>query len=215
MNKEKIQTTSSFEFNDKCIEAEEETDVSTHLRQMQKNHLLNLQQRFERYFSTLSLFEFISGKHYLNLINSYFSPYLICERDVQPTAIKTANLSVSFKFGDVQFLDNLNFLGGATFPDSYLKIYVFRETEGLFPCEWFDSPDKFASIYLSPYVCFFSKQKDHNILEEEFNHFKKWLNSGLSQQQILKKLRVKEVPPSRVDNYNYLRVVWEEEHIST
>ena len=30
----------------------------------------------------------------------------------------------------------------------------------------------------------------------------------------MKKLRLKEVPPSGVDNYNYLKVVWEEEQMS-
>ena len=57
--------------------------------------------------------------------------------------------------------------------------------------------------------------KDQNPLEKEFTDFKKLLNSGISQQEALKTLRLKDVPPSRVDNYNYLKVIWEEEQIST
>ena len=52
-------------------------------------------------------------------------------------------------------------------------------------------------------------------MEKEFTDFTKLLNSGLSQQEAPKKLRLKEVPPSGVDNYNYLKVIWEEEQMST
>ena len=52
-------------------------------------------------------------------------------------------------------------------------------------------------------------------MEKEFTDFTKLLNSGLSQQEALKKLRLKEVPPSGVENYNYLKVIWEEEQMST
>ena len=44
--------------------------------------------------------------------------------------IKKANHFVFFKFGDVQFLDILNFLGGATSLDSFLKAYKPNETKG-------------------------------------------------------------------------------------
>ena len=52
-------------------------------------------------------------------------------------------------------------------------------------------------------------------MKKEFTDFTKLLNSGLSQQEALIKLRLKEVPPSGVDNYNYLKVIWEEEQMST
>ena len=185
--------------------------MSTQSLQMQKNQLLDLQQYFARYINTLPVFGFNSGKYDLNLIISYRLPYLIHERDIQPTVIKKANHFVSFKFGDGQFLDILNFLGGATSLDSFLKAYKTSETKGFFPYEWFDSPNKLDAPFLPPYECFFSKLNDHNPLEKEFTHFTKLLNSGLSQQEALKKLRLKEVPPSGVDNYNYLKVIWEEE----
>ena len=50
---------------------------------------------------------------------------------------------------------------------------------------------------------------------KEFTDFTKLLISGLSQQEALKNLRLKEFPPSGVDNYNYLKVIWEEEQMST
>ena len=39
---------------------------------------------------------------------------------VEPIVIKKANQFVSFKFGVVQLLDLMNFLGGATSLDSFL-----------------------------------------------------------------------------------------------
>ena len=109
--------------------------MSTQFLQMQKNQLLDWQQHFERYINTLPVFGFNSGKYDLNLIKSYLLPYLIHERDIRPRVIKKANHFVSFKFGDVQFLDILNFLGGATSLDSFLKAYKTSETKGFFPYE--------------------------------------------------------------------------------
>ena len=153
---------------------------------MQKNQLLDLQQHFERYVNTLPVFGFNSGKYDLNLIKSYLLPYLIHERDIQPTVIKKANHFVSLKFGDVQFLDILNFLGGHTSLDSFLKAYKTNETKGFFPYEWFDSPEKLDVTFLPPYDCFFSKLRNYNPLEKEFTDFTKLLNSGFSQQESLK-----------------------------
>ena len=61
---------------------------------------------------------------------------------MEPTVIKKDNQFVSFKFGDVQFLDIRNFLGGATSLDSFLKAYKTSETKGIFPYEWFNCPQK-------------------------------------------------------------------------
>ena len=205
LNGRKDESTPMFEFQ--YIE-EEEIDISTQFLQIQKNQLLEIQQHFERYVNTLPVFGFNSGKYDLNLIKSYLLLYLIHERDLQPTVIKKANHFVSFKFGDVQFLDILNFLGGATSLDSFLKAYKTNETNGFFPYEWFDSPNKLDVTFLPPYECFFSKLRDHNPLEKEFTDFTKLLNSEISQQEALKKLRLKVVPPSGFDNYNYLESVW-------
>ena len=117
LNGRKDKSTPMFEFQ--YIE-EEEIDMSTQFLQIQKNQLLELQQHYERYVNTLPVFGFTSGKYDLNLIKSFLIPYLIHERDIQPTVIKKANHFVSFKFGDVQFLDILNLLGGAKSLDSFL-----------------------------------------------------------------------------------------------
>ena len=90
LNARKGHTTPIFDFDDECIdeEEEEEADMSTQFLQMQKNQLFELQQHFERYINTLPVFGFNSGKYDRNLIKIYLLPYLIHERDVQPTVIK-------------------------------------------------------------------------------------------------------------------------------
>ena len=132
-----------FEFEDHCFEDDnEEKDASTQFLQMQKNQLIELQEHLERYCNVLPVFGFNSAKYDINLIKSYLLPILINERNMEPIVIKKANQFVSFKFGDVQFLDIMNFLGGATSLDSFLKAYKTAETKGFFPYEWFDCPQK-------------------------------------------------------------------------
>ena len=116
LNERKNEISPLFEFQ--YIE-KEENDMSTQFLPIQKNQFLELQQHFERYVNTLPVFGFNSGKLDVNHIKSYLVPYLIHERDIQPTVIKKANHFVSFKFGDVQFLHILKFLGGATSLDSF------------------------------------------------------------------------------------------------
>ena len=120
-------------FVDDCIVEEEERDLSTHFLQMQKNQLIDLQEHFERYCNVLPVFGFNSPKYDINLIKTYLLPILVNEQDVEPTVIKKANQFVSFKFGDIQLLDIMNLLSGATSLDSLLKAYKTKETKGFFP----------------------------------------------------------------------------------
>ena len=112
-----------FKFADQCFEDDNgEKDASTQFCKCRKNQLIELQKHVERYCSLLPVFGFNSAKYDINLIKSYLLPILINERNMEPTVIKKANQFVSFKFGDVQFLDFMYFLGGATTLDSFLKV---------------------------------------------------------------------------------------------
>ena len=143
-------------FNDPA----EEKELSTQFLQMQKNQLIDLQEHFESYCNTLSVFGFNSPKYEINLIKSYLLLILVNERQTEPKVIKKANQFVSFMFGDVQLLDIMNFAGGATSLGSLLKAYKTQETIGLFPYEWFDNPEKLNNKELRPYDCLFSKLRN-------------------------------------------------------
>ena len=140
--------------------------------QMQKNQLIDLQEHFERNCNVLPVFGLNSAKYDINLIKSYLLPILVNERDIEPTVIKKANQFVSFKLGDLQLLDIMNFLGGATSLDLFLKAYKTTETKGLFPYECFDCPEKMNNKELPPYDSFFSIVRNSNPLEKILTTFK-------------------------------------------
>ena len=82
-----------FDYEDECIEDEEDNDMSTNFLRIQKNQLIDLKQHLERYVKTSPLFGFNSGRYNLNLIKSYLIPYLICDKEIEPTVIKKQIIS--------------------------------------------------------------------------------------------------------------------------
>ena len=121
---------------------------------------------------------------------------------------KKTNQFVSFKFGDVQLLDIMNFLGGATGLDSFLKAYKTEETKGFFPYEWFKNPEKLNNKELPPYDSSFSKLRNINPLEKDYNDFENLTTSGLPSEQAVCKLRLNKILPTGDENYAYLRSIW-------
>ena len=97
------------EYVDECIEDEAETEASTHFLRIQKNQLIVLLKHLERYTKSLPVFVFNSGRYDVNLAKSNLIPYLINEKENEPLVIRKTNDFVSFKFGDVQLLDNVKF----------------------------------------------------------------------------------------------------------
>ena len=100
-----------------------------------KSQIIELQESLERYCNVLPVFGFNSATYVLNQIKSFLLPILINERDIEQTVIRKANHFNSFKCGDIQVLDLMNFLSGATSLDSFLKAYKTSETKGFSPYE--------------------------------------------------------------------------------
>ena len=110
-------------------------------------------------------------------------PILVNERGIEPTVIKKANHFVSFKFGDIRLLDIMNFLGGGTSLDSFLKAYKTKETKGFFPYEWFDCPEKMNNNELPPYDSLFSILRNNNPLEKDYKDFQNLVNRVQQQSK--------------------------------
>ena len=142
-----------------------------------KNQLNDLQESLERYCNVLPVFGFNSAKYDLNLIKSFFLPILVNEQNIELTVIKKAKKLISFKFGDIQILDIMNFFGGATSLDSIVKAYKTSETIGFFPYEWFDHPDKMHNTKLLPYDAFYNIFRSCNPLEAEYTDYVNLLKS--------------------------------------
>ena len=122
---------------------------------------------------------------------------------------------MSFKFGDVQLLDIMNFLGGAASLDSLLKAYKTAETKGFFPYEWFDCPQQMNNSELPPYDAFFCKPRNVNTLEKDYSDYQKLLGCGLKTEEALSKMKLSKPPPSGEENYQKVLDIWNHEIMCT
>ena len=122
---------------------------------------------------------------------------------------------MSLKFGNVQLLDIMNFIGGETSLDSFLKAYKTSETKGFFPYEWFDCPQKMNNSELPLYDAFFSKLRNVNPLEKNSSDYQNLLSSGVKTEEALSVMKLSKPPPSGVENYQYLLDLWSHENMCT
>ena len=102
----------------------------------------------------------------------------------------------------------MNFLGGATSFDSFLKAYKTEETKGFLPYEWFDCPEKMNNKELPPHDSFFCILRNRNPLEKDYNDFQNLVNSGLTTEQAVTKLRMDRIPPTGAEKFLYSQSVW-------
>ena len=180
-----------------------------------KNELIDLQETLERYCNVVPVFGLNSAKYDLNLIKSHLLPILVNERDIEPSVIKKANQFISFKLGELQLLDIMNFLGGATSLDSFLKAYKTSETKRFFPYEWFDHLEKMQNTELPPNDVFYSKLRRHNHFEGEYTEYISLLKSGLTTEQAVVKLKPIKPTPFGIVNYQYLQQIRKLEQMSS
>ena len=62
---------------------------------------------------------------------------------------------------------------------------------------------------LPPYDSFFSILRNNNSLDKEYNDIQNLVNSGLTTEQAVAKLRLDRIPPTGAEIYLYLQSVWE------
>ena len=129
--------------------------------------------------------------------------------------VKKANQFLSFKFDDIQLLDIMNFLGGATGLDSFLKAYKTNETKSFLPYESFDCKEKLNNKELPPYDSFFSILRNSKPLEKDYTDFENLLKSCSSNEKAVAKLRMNNVPPTGTEKYVFLQTVWENDHMQS
>ena len=168
----------------------------------------------ERFCNVLPVFDFNSTKYDINLKEGDLLPLLVSERRTEPIVIKKANQFVPFKFGDVQLLDMLNFLGGATSLDSFLKAYKTSETKAYFPHEWFDNQEKLTHTQLPPNEAFFSQLRNNNSLEKDYSDFQSLINRSMTSNEAFSKLKWSQPPPTG-QKYQYLLKAWKQEKMRT
>ena len=84
----------------------------------------------------------------------------------------------------------MNFLGGATSLDFFLKAYKTSETRRFFPNELFDHPDKMQKTELPPYDAFYTKLRGCNPPEADCKDYVNLLKSALTTEQAVVKLKL-------------------------
>ena len=141
------------------------------------------------------------------LTESYLQPLLVNERGIEPIVIKKANQFVSFKFGDVQLLDVLNFRSGTTRLDIFLKASKTSKAKGCFSYEWFDEPEKLNNIRIPPYETFFSKLRNNNHLKKDYSDCQRRIDGGLTSEEVFLKMKNKQSPATGQENYQNLTSV--------
>ena len=109
----------------------------------------------------------------------------------------------------------MNFLGGATSLDSFLKAYKTSETKRFFPYEWFDHPNRMQNTELPPYDAFYSKLRSCNTLEAENTNYVNLLKNGLTTEQAVIKLKLSRPPPNGIEKYHYLQQIWKQEQMTS
>ena len=116
-------------------------------------------------------------------------PLLINERRFEPTVIKKASRFVSFKFGDVQLLVFW------ALPEELRALTLFRknkvsETNGFFPYEWFDNPEKLNNTQLSPYATLSSKLHNNYTVRKNDSDVHNLIDRCKTIKEILSKLKL-------------------------
>ena len=62
---------------------------------------------------------------------------------------------------------------------------------------------------LPPYESFFNVLRNSNPLEKDYKDFQNLVDSGLTTEQAVTKLRMDRKPPTGAENYFFLQSVWE------
>ena len=96
--------------------------------------------------------------------------------------MRRANQWVSFKLGNFQLLDFLEFPDGATNLNFVLKAYKTTETKIFFPFEWFDHSDKLSHAELAQYQTFYNEFRICNPPETECQDYENLIVSGTSRE---------------------------------
>ena len=109
----------------------------------------------------------------------------------------------------------MNFLGGATRLDSFLKAYKTQENKNFFPYEWFHCPQKMNDSELPPNEAFFSKLRKVKPLEKDYSAYQKIFSCGLKTEEALSEMKPSKPPPSGEENYQYLLDMWDHENMCT
>ena len=109
----------------------------------------------------------------------------------------------------------MNFLGGATTLDIFVKAYKTNKTKSFSPYEGIDCTEKLGNKELLLYESFFNFLRNSNPPENDSDDFENFVESGLPREQALTKLRMDNVPPTGAKSYAFLQKNWDNERMQS
>ena len=113
---------------------------------------------------------------------------------MEPAVIKKAHHFLSIIYGDVQFLDIMNFLGGATSLDSFHKAYNTSKKWRLL-CLWMVwRSTKDEEQWPSPIGLIFQKTLKREPSRKDYSDYQKLLSCGLKTEKALSKMKFSKQP---------------------
>ena len=171
--------------------------------------------KFEGYCQQLPVLGFNSARYDLNLIKKKLAKYLKLDLMSHAFTVKRNNSYICISSDDFKFLDISQYLSPGCSYAQFLVSFHCEQRKGYFPYEFLDSPTKLTSNCLPPMEAFYSSLKGHNVLEEEHLRYQKLIDEGLPEDQVLKKLKIDQPPPTKEVVYLSMQRVWEDNNMTT
>ena len=194
----------SEEETDTLEEDEEEEIGGMDFESARNEHSLrvdSLSKKFEKYMNVLPVLGYNSSKYDLNLIKNFFPKHLKLATECD-YVVKKTNQYTTIATNQFKLLDITNYLAGGCSYSKFLKAYNVEESKSYFPYEWFNDVSKLKYEHLPPYEAFYSKLKNGNVLQLEYDE---WMSTGAQG---------KNPPKNGVQKYQELLDVWSSHNMS-
>ena len=141
-------------------------------------------------------------------------PILVNERDIEPTVEKKTNQFVFFQGWRHSITCTLG-ISAVVLPVFTLSSELTKpkRQRSCFPTNGSIFAEKMKNKELPPSDSFFSILLNSNPLEKNYNNFQNLVNSGLTTEQAVAKLRMDRIPPTGADKYTFLQNIWEKNNM--
>ena len=113
-------------------------------------------------------------------------------------------------FGDIQFLDRLSFLGGATSLDSFLKAYKISDTKSLSATNGFTTFTKCRTQVFPRMTLFTVKLAVLTFLKPTTCNILTFWKVEWRHNKPLWKFKLTKPPPTWIENYHNVEKIWKQ-----
>ena len=154
-------------------------------RRTMLNKIENLQARFDSYLSCVPVLGFNSSKYDLNLVKSKLCKHLeLANRDIPSFTVKKNNSYLTICTPTLKFLDISHYIAPGYSYAQFLKSYHAQEKKSFFCYQYLSDPAVLEETELPPYQSFYSELKQCNVLEQEWDCWRKKFNVSRKTQDL-------------------------------